>query len=199
MDVSVTQSPGMVFFESSTNSTVPMPQTRAGLFLKEVYALIISRWGKNERIDANEQPLNFLLPVLELYVNQLQAKVASRYAHFLRNRDNNDGISGFRSSWTPVRDVMVDAGLPFEAFKQYDSCYANGALQKSSKVQRLLARFHHALDTASHVEQQIRDELSLQVSHLSLEESRKSIQQSRESIRQSRIAVEESKRVKMRT
>lgn len=192
MDLDFTDAPAI-----SVQGVAPDPvhlwsQAPATLNLAELCILMISRWESVERIDANEHPLRFLFPLLELYVNRFEAIAVNSYHKFLEERASTSPASGFESSWRPLRDAMVSATLPFEAFKQYDSCHANGALQQSSKLPRLLRRFDHLLKEASQFEQHIRDELQLQVGHLSLRESR-------ESIKQSKLAMEESKRVKMRT
>lgn len=159
--------------------------------LVEVYIIMLSRWGPCDFIDANEQPLKLLLPVLELHFNRYQATATHHYRIFLEER-GGASASGFESLWRPLRDTMVSAALPFEVFKRYDSFHADGAVQQSPKLQRLLKRFDHICKRVSQFEQPMRDELQLEVGHLNLEESK-------ESIKQSKIAIEESKRLKMRT
>jgi hypothetical protein len=87
---------------------------------------------------------------------------------------------------------MVNPTGPFEAFRHYDSCHANGVVQQPSKLQIASRRLDHLLQNASKLERHMLEELQLQVGHLILQESK-------ESIKQSQIAIEESKRVKMRT
>jgi hypothetical protein len=179
MDVGFTNAPGTI----GTLKNV--------LGLCELYILIISQWAESERLEAIQQPLIFILPLLEVYANRFHAVAASHYHTFLSERGSAEGTSGFESFWTPVRDALVDATLPFDAFTQYDSCHADGAVQKTSKLQKLSKRFDVILRKATRMEQHMRDEMQLQVGHLSLQESK-------ESIKQSKIAIEESKRVKMR-
>jgi hypothetical protein len=161
------------------------------LDLKDLYILIISRWAKSERLDAIQQPPKFILPLLEIYVRGFQGTAAMHYHDFLNKRTSAGQEAGFWSFWTPLRDAIANANLPFDAFKHYDSFHANGAVQKSSKLRRLSRRFNAIERKVTQMEQHMRDELQLQVGHLSLQESR-------ESIKQSKKAIEESKRVKMR-
>ena len=158
--------------------------------LVELYVTMVSKWAESERIEANDQPLRFLIPLLELNVNRFQALASYYNGVFLSQRADPEA-DVFASVWRPLRGVMVNAKVPFEAFKQYDSCYAERALQNSIKLQYILRRFNCVNETVLQLEQHVRDDLQLQVGHLSLQESK-------ESIKQSKIALEESKRVKMR-
>jgi hypothetical protein len=189
MDSSFTEAPAIVF--GLAPILIPPNERLATLRTTALYILMLSRWANDERVDANEQPLKFLLPLLELHVSRFQAAAAKQYRDFLQDRDSKGGTEGFQSSWRPLRDAVVDATLPIEAFKRYDVCHTSGIVQRCSKVQRLLKRFDHVSRRVSQFEQHMRDELQLQVGHSSLQESR-------ESIKQSKIAIEESKRVKMR-
>jgi hypothetical protein len=186
MDLNFTEIPAIDF--QYTQRAV----THAMLDLAQLYSLMISRWSTDERIEANEQPLRFLVPLLELYVGQFQAIITYHYKNFRRLRAHPDEGDAFSDSWRPLRDAMVNPTWPFEAFRQYDSCHANGVVQRSSKLQRASKRFDRLLQNASKLERHMLEELQLQVGHLSLQESK-------ESIKQSKIAIEESKRVKMRT
>jgi hypothetical protein len=181
MDLSITQAPAIM----------EGPFDFAILELNELYILLISRWAEDERLEAIQQPLNFVVLLLELHVNRFQAKAAKHYTEFLSNRDSVDEASCFQSCWKPVRDAIEMATFAFDAFKQYDVCHANGAVQKSNRLQKLSKRFDAIMRKVVQMEQHMRDELHLQVGHSSLQESK-------ESIKQSKIAIEESKRVKMR-
>jgi hypothetical protein len=153
----------------------------------DLYIIIISKWSENERIGANGQPLKFLMPLLEFHINQLEGFAGRLYERFR----NEDFMRDYEHTWRPLRETLVNARLPFEAFNQYDLCHANGSVRQSNQLQRLSRRFENVLHQSSKIEQHMRDELQFQIGHLSLQESK-------ESIKQSKIAIEESKRVKMR-
>jgi hypothetical protein len=161
------------------------------LNLPKIYSLMLSDWSEAQLASANDQPLEYIIPLLELYVNRFQAVITRHYGKFLDLR-NDPTDSGFRSEWRPLRDALVNAAMPFEAVRQYKPLNTPGTVYDHPNVQRLLKRFDHLHKTASQFEQHMRDDLQLQVGYLSLLESK-------ESIRQSKIALEESKRVKMRT
>jgi hypothetical protein len=160
------------------------------LSLIDLYTFMVSGWTDSERTDANGQPLKFLVPLLELSLNRFEALASLYYERLLSEREDASA-EVFASIWRPLRDTMVTAKLLPDAFKQYDSCHANGAIQKSSKVQYMLRRFIYLHESVAQLEQHMRDDQQLEVGHLSLQESK-------ESIKQSKAALEESKRVKMR-
>ena len=169
----------------------------AQLSLIDVYSFMLSKWADCERIDANEQPLKFLVPLLELCLRRFEAVASFYYRLFLVSREKVNA-DVFASSWRPLRDAIMTAKLLPKAIIQYDSCHAGGALQKSGKLQQILRRFAYLHEIAVQLEQHVRDDLQLQVGHLSLQESRESIKQSEIAIKVSKVALEESKRVKMR-
>lgn len=161
----------------------------------ELYIFIISRWAKNERLEAIQQPLEFVVPLLDLHVNRFQATAAKYYHGFLTDRGPFGEASGFQSFWKPLRDAIEQANIAFDAFKQYyDSFHANSAVdvQMSNKLRTLSEKFDAIMRKTTRMEQHMRDELQLQVGYFSLQESK-------ESIKQSKLSMEESKRVKMRT
>lgn len=167
-----------------------MPSMYPMRYLPNLYVEMISQWASADLVDANEQPVKFLVPMLELRVDCFQLLAIRCYEKFRADRPHPDA-ERFTSSWIPLRDAAMNGTLPFEAFKRYDSCHFNGAVQQSNKLQELLSKYHDVRARMLELEQHVRDELQLQVGHLSLLESR-------ESIKQSKIAIEESKRVKMR-
>lgn len=156
-----------------------------------IFVETISQWTSEELVDANEQPLKYLIPLLEWRVNHFQSSATICYEKFRADRDKQDALI-FEHSWRPLRDALLDGPLPWEAFKEYDAYHFDGAVQQSSKLQQLIRQYHVVHARVLELEQHIRDELQLQVGYLSLLESK-------ESIKQSKIALEESKRVKMRT
>lgn len=160
------------------------------MYLGSTYVDIIRQWASADLVDANKQPVKFLIPLMELRVDCFQYSAMSCYREFRANRAKPD-TEDFTVLWRKLRDATIDGTLLFEAFKQYDSCHFDGGVQQSSNLQKLLSRHKGILARALELEQHVRDELQLQVGHLSLMESK-------ESIKQSKIAIEESKRVKMR-
>jgi tryptophan 2,3-dioxygenase len=182
MDLGITRAPAVMV----------RPAGWAFLELSELYIILITRWAEDERLEAIQKPLNFVILLLDLHVNRFQALAAKHYTDFLEIRDSVFGASAFEPCWKPLRDAIELATFAFDAFKQYDSCHANGANQRSSRLQKLTKRFDAVMRKAAQMEQHMRDELHLRVGHSSLQESK-------ESIKQSKIAIEESKRVKMRT
>lgn len=192
VDLQFTEAPDILVDHELNTNEVSSVEQDATLNLRGLYTIMIKRWTNAERIDANEQPLKFLLPILELYVNQFQARASKYYDQFLHHENGDTAqASNFESLWMPLRTMMVAATWPFDAFKRYDSCYANGMVQKSSGLVELSSRFDSLQERVSKIEQHMRDGLQLQVGELSLQESK-------ESIKQSKISVQESKRVKMR-
>lgn len=163
---------------------------RSDFDLKEVYVTMLLKWVCTDRVDANEQPLEFFSLMLDLYLHRLQAVAVHYYGLFLEGRENVH-LPRFEEYWRPLRDAMVNATLTSEAFERYSAHHFKDAIQQSTKSQKVLWRFDNLRKCISEFEQHIRDELQLQVGHLSLLESKASIEQSK-------IALEESKRVKMR-
>lgn len=169
------------YFSKITGNYIPF---------NSIFVETINQWASADLVDANEQPLKFLTPMLEMSVERLQSAATSCYEKFRTERTKQDALT-FEYSWRPLRDAVVDEALPLEAFKQYDSYHFNGAVQESSKLQQLIRQYDDVHARLLELEQHIRDELQLQVGYLSLLESK-------ESINQSKIALQESKRVKMR-
>jgi CorA-like Mg2+ transporter protein len=163
-----------------------------GIDFTQLYMAMILQWSPQELNDGNSCSLKFLLPLLKMYIQRIDAITRDCYVEFLSKR-RLDEVSLFEGSWRTLRDLLVKATVPFDSVKKYDLCHFEGMLQKSSsKLRQLTLAFDDLRETISELEQHIRDDLSLQVGELSLQESK-------ESIRQSQIALDEGKKVNMLT
>ncbi|KAJ3572651.1 hypothetical protein NPX13_g4979 [Xylaria arbuscula] len=157
----------------------------------EYYNTVYLRRNKSFYVNAHQNPLLLLLPILEVHAAFLTEELDDAEACFRSARMSNE-LDLTEIAWDSLRMMKHDGMNPLKCVELYARSNEEGEILESDEFKKLKERFQRIEDQISCTEALTRDYLQHQVGRASLEDSRASI-------KQARISIEESRRTKLVT
>lgn len=157
----------------------------------KVYVEAIHNLNPSFSILAHNDPVMFLLPVLEIHVTILYGQLCHE-DYFIKRAKSKCVVGTFsmETCWDALRMLRHDGMRPLDCFRSYDVNHNNGRTIQRPEYATLFERFQQTMTQIERTEELARDYLQIEVGRLSLQESRASI-------KQSKIAQEESRRTNL--
>ncbi len=146
---------------------------------QEVFVAAIKTWPPLRLAAAHDDPLMFLLPVLDIETTITSGSLTD-YDHRLRLTADDiydvrlDQVEHF---WINLRALKDSAEVPFDAFLQFDTDQNGGRTQQEEECLHLLERHRRTMHQVNLTEQLARDYNQLRIACMGLEASRTSIRE----------------------
>ena len=157
-----------------------------------VFGMALLSWPPRLRIQANDDPLMFFLPVLDIQLT-IWGEELFRRDRFLEACLIDEFQTEFPDlveAWNCLRMIIYNSEQPVDCFLRYDSDHNGGRTQKMEQWSSCLARFERLIHQAQRLEVLMRDQIQARTASMMLDESRASIQQSK-------MALQEGRRTKL--
>ena len=158
------------------------PHSEFYLSFTKALTAAIQKWPPPQILAAHDDPLMFLLPVLDIHTTILGANL-SQGVQSIRGLSLPQQID---QAWYSLRRIRHDGAQRFDCFIQYDSTHNAGRTQEKEMFMRLYDRHRRVMEQVERTELFARECHQVSTASLSIEESRTSIKQARRALQESR-------------
>lgn len=157
----------------------------------EVYFRSIQNRSKLFYREAHDNPLLFMLPILEIHAAYLQNEFTHADGCLRLGRKRQQEQSDLvERAWDSLRMMKYDGMGPLRCLQQYIEDHSDQVPEQTKGFEKAFKKLESVNSQIIRAEELARDYFQVHAGQLSLEESRASI-------KQSKVALEESKRTKL--